>query len=110
MANPLAGKRKKAGEGDDTPATSGATASRHRQLIEAAVVASEIAAAAVADSRALDYSRHVVARPHLDGGRYAAPRHVPVCERCGSNIDTLGIAIIQRRTVRHVRCDLPESA
>ena len=110
MANPLAGKGKTADDGDEKSASSRATASRHRQLIEAAVVAGEIASAVVADTRSLiDYSKRVIARPYMTvtgtpvGA--SAPRQIPVCERCGHNIDTPGIAIVRGRMVMHVRCD-----
>jgi hypothetical protein len=73
------------------------------------VVATEITAAVVADSRALtDYARKVIARPHIivTAGAPAA-RQIPVCERCGGNIDTPGIAIMRGREILHVRCDGP---
>lgn len=115
MDKPPAPKRPLDDQRGGQPSPPGATAPRHRQLIEAAVVASEITAAAVADSRALpDYARQVVGRPHLvvaaTPADTPAPRQVPVCERCGSNIDTPGIAIMRGRMVMHVRCDWRASA
>jgi hypothetical protein len=87
---------------------------RHRQLIETSVVAGEIAAAVIADTRGLiDYSKKVIARPHIVVTATAdatAGRRSLVCERCRDTIETPGIAIVRGRRVTHVRCDWPESA
>jgi hypothetical protein len=98
-------------ERDDTPSPSGATGSRHRRLIEAAVVAGEISATLVAESRAIaDYSRRVLARPHIvvtatPADAPAAGPKILVCDSCGGNIATPGIAIMRGRMVFHPHCD-----
>jgi len=81
-----------------------------RQLVEAAAVAGEIAAALIADSRHLiARSNDVITRPHIiveSPSDAAPPIRLPiVCERCGVGIATPGVAIVRGRNVRHVGCD-----
>jgi 2,4-dienoyl-CoA reductase-like NADH-dependent reductase (Old Yellow Enzyme family) len=87
---------------------------RHREVIEATVVATEIATAMISQSRDLiDYARKVIARPHIVVTAYseepAVERPPIMCERCGDVIETPGIGIMRGRTVLHVRCDPPQT-
>jgi hypothetical protein len=89
-------------------------ARRHREVIEATVVAGEIATAMITQSRDLiDYAKKVIARPHIVVTAYseqpAVERAAIMCERCGEVIQTPGIGIMRGRTVLHVRCDPPEA-
>ena len=91
----------------------GGAARRRRQLIEAAVAASEITATVIGDSRGLiDYAKKVIARPHIivTALSESPPRREPiVCEHCRGTIKTPGIAIMRGRTIIHVRCDAATS-
>jgi hypothetical protein len=97
--------------GGDGLGPRGGAVRRRRQLIETAVVASEITATVIGDSRGLiDYARKVVARPHIIVTALSEsppPREPIICERCRRLIHTPGIAIIRGRTITHVRCDSP---
>jgi hypothetical protein len=84
------------------------TASRRRQLMQAAAVTGELTAALIADSRALITRSHdLIARPHLTIQGVDTPlaaRPPILCEQCGLGIDTPGVAIVRGRNVLHVRC------
>jgi hypothetical protein len=100
-----------AAEGTDALGPRGAAVRRRRQLVETAVVASEITATVIGDSRGLiDYAKKVIARPHIIVTALSEsppPREPIVCEQCRRLIPTPGIAIMRGRTVTHVHCERP---
>jgi hypothetical protein len=101
-------------ESDAKPPDSAAAAAARtrRHLIEGAVVAGEIAATMIGQSKDLvAYSKRVIAGPHIvvTASSEALPSRPPLlCGRCTKVIDSPGIAIMRGRMATHVRCDWPE--